>query len=342
MRNHGRGWRNGGNVDIRDLRAFKAVYEHQSLTEAARANYVTRQALSKTILHLEAELGPLFIRKARGVVPTSLAKAVYPHVCQTLSEFDDVRDISSRFASGQAGSIRLAVEANAALTLPARLIEDYMAARPEVHLSTEILFPNAVREALVSGRADAILAGPPGMLDHDAEKPSAPNSPSKSASHDDLVFESIFVGDLVVVFSRSAFSPEELGAFPPNETNESPHLVLPLSALSGKRIFGIDPSNSVERKLAPFLQAHVPTARLTFGNSDTALTTSLMRSGQGGVLVEARGAQTDFGTCSYVHVPLVGEDAPSWEVGVSFHADSPSAAISCDFAQYAREKIALE
>ena len=122
----------------------------------------------------------------------------------------------------------------------------------------------------------------------------------------------------------------------------SPHLVLPLPALSGKRIFGIDPSNSVERKLAPFLQAHVPTARLTFGNSDTALTTSLMRSGKGGVLVEARGAQTDFGTCSYVHVPLVGEDAPYWEVGVSFHADSPSAAISCDFAQYAREKIALE
>ena len=118
--------------------------------------------------------------------------------------------------------------------------------------------------------------------------------------------------------------------------------MLPLSALSGKRIFGIDPSNSVECKLAPFLQAHVPTARLTFGNSDTALTTSLMRSGQGGVLVEARGAQTDFGTCSYVHVPLVGEDAPSWEVGVSFHADSPSAAISCDFAQYAREKITLE
>ena len=341
MQNHGRGWRNGGNVDIHDLRAFKAVYERQSLTEAAKANFVTRQALSKTILHLEAELGPLFIRKARGVVPTSLAKAVYPHACQTLSEFDDVRDISSRFASGRAGSIRLAVEANAALTLPARLFEDYVAARPEVHLSTEILPPNAVREALVSGRADAILAGPPGMLGCDSEKHSAPNSPSKSASDDGLVFESIFVGDLVVVFSRSAFSPEELGAFPPNETNESSHLVLPLSALSGKRIFGIDPSNSVECKLAPFLQAHVPTARLTFGNSDTALTTSLMRSGQGGVLVEARGAQTDFGTCSYVHVPFVGEDAPCWEVGVSFHADSPSAAISCDFAQFAREKMTL-
>ena len=336
------GWRNGGNVDIHDLQAFKTVYEHQSLAEAARANYVTRQALSKTILHLEAELGPLFIRKARGVVPTSLAKAVYPHACQALSEFDDVRDISTRFASGRAGSICLAVEANAALTLPVRLFENYMAARPEVHLSTKILPPNAVREALVSGRADAILAGPPSMLDHDSEKPSAPNPSSKSTSDNGLVFESIFVGGLVVVFSRSAFSPEELSTFPPNETNESSHLVLPLSALSGKRIFGIDPSNSVECKLAPFLQAHVPTARLTFGNSDTALTTSLMRSGQGGVLVEARGAQTDFGTCSYVHVPLVGDDAPSWEVGVSFHTDSPSAAVACDFARFAREKMTLD
>ena len=51
-------------MDIHDLRAFKAVYEHQSLAEAAKANFVTRQALSKTILHLEAELGSLFIRKA--------------------------------------------------------------------------------------------------------------------------------------------------------------------------------------------------------------------------------------------------------------------------------------
>ena len=177
------------------------------------------------------------------------------------------------------------------------------------------------------------------MMQKSPPHPTRPRSPHLTMTWSSS--RSLWV-TLFIVFSRSAFSPEELGAFPPNETNESSHLVLPLSALSGKRIFGIDPSNSVECKLAPFLQAHVSTARLTFGNSDTALTTSLMRSGQGGVLVEARGAQTDFGTCSYVHVPLVGEDAPYWEVGVSFHADSPSAAISCDFAQFAREKIALE
>mgnify|MGYP004579217727 CR=1 FL=1 len=329
-------------MDIHDLETFRAVYEGESLAEVARMKYVSRQALSKTISHLEAELGPLFVRKARGVAPTSLANAVYPHVCRALSELDDVCDISARFVNGQAGSIRLAVEANAALTLPARLFDDYAAARPEVQMNTEILAPSAVREALSSGKADAILAGSPSGSAFDATTRCSDRDPGlKTGPNEDLAFESIFAGGLVVVFSRSAFSPEELDAYASDAKTESLPFVLSLSALSGKRIFGIDPSNSVEHKLIPFLHTHAPDACLTFGNSDTALTTSLMRSGQGGVLVEAQGAQADFGTSSYVHVPLVGDDAPSWEVGVSFHSDSPCAAVACDFARFAREMMAM-
>ena len=117
---------------------------------------------------------------------------------------------------------------------------------------------------------------------------------------------------------------------------------LGLDALAGRRVFGIDPENPVERGLEPFLAVRVPTAKVVYGNSDTALTTSQMRSGLGGIIVEAGGARKDFGTSEYVHVPLVGQGSPVWEVGLSFAPDSPAVSAASDFATFARNRMRRE
>ncbi len=59
-------------MDIRRLSLFARVYETGSLTEAARDEFVSRQAVSRAISQLEGELGPLFTRMPRGVGPTDL------------------------------------------------------------------------------------------------------------------------------------------------------------------------------------------------------------------------------------------------------------------------------
>ena len=64
-------------MDIRRLSLFARVYETGSLTEAARDEFVSRQAVSRAISQLEGELGPLFTRMPRGVRPTDLACAIY-------------------------------------------------------------------------------------------------------------------------------------------------------------------------------------------------------------------------------------------------------------------------
>ena len=350
-------------MDIHDLEAFKCVYEACSFTEAAQTSYVSRQALSKTVCHLERQLGALFTRKARGVAPTRLADAIYPHVCRMLSEFDAVRCASTRFSQGQVGSLRLAIEANAAITLPVGLTQAYSQARPDVELVSQIMLPSAAREALRRGDADAVLAGPPCDLGEGRGACSMCPGGCAQAPQEGLLFIPIFVGRLVIVFSRAAFDGDELsnfaepasassGARHPNEVSPREQGIVPCScsdevapqlcieALAGRTVFGIDPANSVERKLAPYLAAHVPSAKLVYGNPDTALTTSMMRAGHGGVIVEQRGAGADFGDAAYVHVPLTGDDAPVWEVGVSFAADSPAASIARDFADFARVDMA--
>ena len=111
------------------------VYEAGSFARAASDGFISRQALSKTIAHLEDELGVLFERAPRGVAPTELGRSVYPHVKKALDELAVVGELARRQSSGQAGSFSLALESNAAMTLPAGLLGAYKAARPGVELN---------------------------------------------------------------------------------------------------------------------------------------------------------------------------------------------------------------
>ena len=308
-------------MDIHELEAFARAYESGSLTTAAEEAFVSRQAFSKTVAHLEGELGALFVRLPRGIAPTPLAETLYPHVKRALAEVDAIAEESRRFARGEAGSLRLAIEANAALTLPMDLVDAYAEARPGVSVTRLVLPPAGVREAFNTGRVDVVVAGPP---------------PRGSG----LRFEPVFAGPLVIVFPRKAFRPEELALAGASMADGVP--TLGLDALAGRKVFGIDPDNPVERGLEPFLAKRVPTAEVVYGNSDTALTTSQMRSGLGGIIVEAGGARRDFSTSEYVHIPLVGPGSPVWEVGLSFAPDSPAVSVASDFATFARGRMRQE
>lgn len=58
-------------MDIRQLTAFLSACEHGSISKAAAQNFVSPQALSRTIASLEKDVGlELFIRTPQGLVPT--------------------------------------------------------------------------------------------------------------------------------------------------------------------------------------------------------------------------------------------------------------------------------
>ena len=280
------------------------------------------------------------------MLPTrNIEEPIYPHAKQAVEACAAIEGEALRFARGAAGALRLAVEANAALTLPLDLTAAYRRARPGVELHVVSLPGGMALDQLREGRVDAVVAGP------------APDA--------DLAFAPIFSSTLSVVFSAKAFRDLSEGG---NGGAGSPAgaaggvgmqagaagaqgstvggagasggaLVLGPEALAGRTIFGVAPDNYVERLLVPYLAERGIDARVVFDVTDTMLATSEMEVGAGGVIVEDGGAGRRFGDARYVHVRLVGEDAPRWQVGVVYRQGAPCAPVARDFAAFAQGQV---
>ena len=80
-------------MDIKQLRTFLAVADARSFFKAADDMYISRQAISKTILQLEAELGvELFARSQKGAMMTPAGIFFYPRAATLVAEFDKLKE----------------------------------------------------------------------------------------------------------------------------------------------------------------------------------------------------------------------------------------------------------
>ena len=85
-------------MNIGQIRYFVAVYQAGSFSQAAKAQFITVQAVSKSIADLESEIGrDLFERRSRGVEPTPFGTAFYQKAVNALVSFDELQ----AFATGQ-------------------------------------------------------------------------------------------------------------------------------------------------------------------------------------------------------------------------------------------------
>jgi len=82
-------------LDPRAMRAFLAIYEKGSLTEASELLGVSQSALSHTLAKLRKIFSdPLFLRTGRGVIPSSRAERL-------VAEIREILDAVSRLASDE-------------------------------------------------------------------------------------------------------------------------------------------------------------------------------------------------------------------------------------------------
>lgn len=299
-------------MNLRELSLFVRVYEAGSFATVAQEAYLTRQAVSKAVAQLEAELGQLFLRESRGVRPTALARDIYPMARNMLQEHSAIIACSERFKAGTLGALSLACEPGAMLTLPPRLVELYREARPHVDLSLELLPTPVARRHLLDGRADAVVSGP--------------------LVADNATYLPLFSSSLAIVFSERAFLPQELEAGHPIEGGA---LTLGIESLQSKTVLGVAPENHVERSLLPYLAKRGIAVELTCDYGDSMLGQSEMLRGTGGIIVEEDAAWRQFDQPGMVLIPLIGSDAPQWMVGVTYLPGCPNEATVRDFAKYA-------
>lgn len=299
-------------MEIRSLVAFARSYEARSFTAAAQEEFVTRQAMSKAIAQLEAELGTLFVREARGISPTPLARSIYPHVQTLLESYDLVLANARRHHTGQLGPLALACEPGAMLTLPPHLLESYREARPDVELSCSLMPVPIAAKQLAERAVDAVVASPLPL--------------------DDALFAPLLSSGLVIVFTTATLTPCDLAGL---RHTENEGLVAPVELLTGKTILGVSPLNHVECKLPDYLAAHGVEAVFTYEYGDSMLGQNAMLEGAGGLIVEEGAAWRRFDQPGFVLVPLADPDAPRWLVGISWLPDCANAARVEDFAAFA-------
>lgn len=149
-------------IEVKHLRTLSTLNNTGSLVEAARQLHLTQSALSHQLKELEGRLNcSLFIRKSRpirftvaGVRLLELADSVLPQISSA------ERDLS-RFVSGDAGRLHMAVECHSCFQWLMPAIDSFRDSWPEVELDFSSGFSFLPLPALKRGNLDLVVTSDP-------------------------------------------------------------------------------------------------------------------------------------------------------------------------------------
>jgi len=149
-------------IEVKHLRTLTTLNNTGSLVEAARQLHLTQSALSHQLKELEGRLNcSLFIRKSRpirftvaGIRLLELADSVLPEICSA------ERDLS-RFVSGDAGRLHMAVECHSCFQWLMPAIDSFRDSWPEVELDFSSGFSFLPLPALKRGNLDLVVTSDP-------------------------------------------------------------------------------------------------------------------------------------------------------------------------------------
>ena len=155
------------NLTLRQLRAFAAVADLGSFTEAAGRVHLTQSALSVLVRELERELGVrLFDRSTRRVQLAEPGRDLYPFVKRVLNELESAVTSVGNLRDKKKGLLRIAAPQLMACTLMPTVIADFAKAFPDVEVRLYDTLPEQMLDALMGGEVE-LAVGPEGGRERD-------------------------------------------------------------------------------------------------------------------------------------------------------------------------------
>jgi DNA-binding transcriptional LysR family regulator len=157
------------NLSARDIRAFLAVAQTLSFSQAAQEMHLSQSALSTLISRLEEAVGTrLFDRTTRAVALTAAGEVLAAQAEQLLSDIERavvaVRDV----AAVRRGRVAIAAMPSLAARIIPRLFRDFSARHPDIRLSVVDTLSEPAFELVREGRVDfALTAANPAYTDLD-------------------------------------------------------------------------------------------------------------------------------------------------------------------------------
>jgi DNA-binding transcriptional LysR family regulator len=151
-------------VTLRQLRAFVAVLEAASFSEAAKAMHLSQAALSGLIKELENRLGVrLLDRSTRSVSPSAVGEIFEPMARRVLANLDEALESMTNLKDLRRGLVRVAAPETLSCTLLPELIARYNSAHPGVDVRFDDVPIQQVLATLEDGSVD-IGFGPAGVI----------------------------------------------------------------------------------------------------------------------------------------------------------------------------------
>lgn len=151
-------------VTLRQLRAYVAVLEAASFSEAAKAMHLSQAALSGLIKELENRVGVrLLDRTTRSVSSSAVGETFEPMVRRVLSNLDEALESLTSLKELRRGLVRVAAPETLSCTLLPELIAMYNSSHPGVDVRFDDVPIQQVLAGLQHGSTD-IGFGPAGVI----------------------------------------------------------------------------------------------------------------------------------------------------------------------------------
>lgn len=138
-------------MDLRHVRAFKAIMQTGSTVEAARMLGVSQPSVSRLLSEFEAATGERLFTRANGrLIPRDVAELILPDVDRTLAGFEGLLSNVDRTAL----PLRIAAPAGVIAQIIAPAVRRLLLERPGQKIVAEIMSYHDVIAAVASGRVD--------------------------------------------------------------------------------------------------------------------------------------------------------------------------------------------
>ncbi|NNU81744.1 LysR family transcriptional regulator [Halovulum dunhuangense] len=145
-------------MDLRDLSYFETIARTATYDEAAEILGRTKQALTKSVRRLEADIGgTLFERDGRGKALTALGIALLERAERLRLSVDDIGREMADLAGGRTGLVRIGTGMTPASHILPAACRQLRAAVPGIRLELEIGNSDFLQERLRHGTLDLIL-----------------------------------------------------------------------------------------------------------------------------------------------------------------------------------------
>lgn len=145
-------------LNLNQLRVFRAVFEEQNITGAARKLRISQPAVSKQLAELEAALGtPLVDRLPRGVRLTAAGELLRSHTQRLFQAEADAEAALAGFLGLAQGRLAVGASTTVGSYLVPVVFGDFHKQHPEVQLELEIANTASIQQALREGQIDVGL-----------------------------------------------------------------------------------------------------------------------------------------------------------------------------------------